>query len=90
MYVRQIRYNGRVQANQTEINSNGASFLISYNTPVVVDLISETEVNGTVYKPGVYKTDEFHSVTTSKHINRYTETSRTMPQADIDSLFARL
>ena len=47
--------------NETEINTGDRSVLYSYNTPVVVQ----------VHGVGYFRTATRHSVTTSRHINRY-------------------
>ena len=50
-------------SNQTLIVENGCQVLYSYETPVALVIR-----DGTLR---AYKTDQFHSVTTSKHINKF-------------------
>lgn len=47
--------------NQTEITTCDRTVLYSYDTPVVVH----------VHEIGYFRTETRHSVTTSKHINKY-------------------
>lgn len=46
------------------VKTEQGEILFSYETPVAARLLSS---QGMVY----YKTDKFHSVTTSKHINKF-------------------
>jgi len=46
--------------NATVVYTNGGSVLYSYETPVAA-----------ILNCGVFRTEKFHSVTTSKHINKY-------------------
>jgi hypothetical protein len=64
-----------------ELQFGRGSVLFSYETPVAVAL-SET-VAGFV---GVYKTQSKFSKTTSKHINNWTGTNKTLPQNVIENL----
>ena len=50
-----------IGANKTELHLKDLTLLVSYETPV--SLIR--------YPGGAIKTSEFHSVTTSKHINQW-------------------
>lgn len=50
-----------IGANKTELEFKDLRLLVSYSTPVA--LIR--------YPGGAIKTEEFHSVTTSKHINQW-------------------
>ena len=49
-----------VGSNMNEVEVNGKSILFSYKTPVAG-----------YDDEGAFRTDEFFSVTTSKHINKY-------------------
>lgn len=62
--------------NQTEINTGERSVLYSYHTPVVVQ----------VHGVGYFRTSTRHSVTTSRHINRYLDGASftTVTQEQID------
>ena len=65
--------------NQTEIELNGATIFFSYATPVAA------------CKDGqFYQTEEFHSKTTSKHINAWLEgrSAKKVPQAFLNNLAA--
>ena len=53
-------------SNQTVIENNGCQVLYSYETPVAA-IVRRGELRA-------YKTDQFHSVTTSKHINKFLRT----------------
>jgi hypothetical protein len=71
----------QINSNCHELVTKNGSVLFSYETPVAVsfDIASGD-------KWGVYKTAEKHSVTTTKHINKWTATTRTLPQNDIEYL----
>ena len=71
-------------SNQTVVQENGLQVLYSYETPVA--LISR--INGEVR---IYRTEQFHSVTTSKHINKFLRTEyrgekpvENLPQSVLD------
>jgi hypothetical protein len=69
-----------ISPNCNEVNfTNGNSVLFSYKTPVAV-VINLSWGN---HKPGVYKTAEKFSNTTTKHINAWTSTTRTLPQDEL-------
>ena len=72
-------YISRIGNNQTVIDVSGYSVLISYNTPVAA------LGNGTAYR-----TDQYHSITTSRHINAWLRgrNTKTMPQVWFDQLLA--
>ena len=80
--------------NQTEIITSKAEILVSYSTPVGINFTEETEINGHEYDPRIYVTDQFHSVTTSRHINQWLGYSKdnlpTIPQADLDQYFREI
>jgi|WetSurMetagenome_2_1015567.scaffolds.fasta_scaffold425211_2 hypothetical protein len=63
--------------NQTEIITNTAIVFFSYNTPVAAQVGSKW-----------YRTDQFHSVTTSRHINKWLDGRKCeeKPQAYFDNL----
>lgn len=69
-----------IGSNQTELTlENGVEILFSYSTPVAAFVPGR----------GWVRTDEFHSVTTSKHINRWIPEGaevEKIPQADLDKL----
>lgn len=50
---------------KTEVNTDNLSLLVSYETPVAC-IIRENDG-----KLHAYKTSQYHSVTTSKHINQW-------------------
>lgn len=69
-----------VGSNMNEVEIGGKSILFSYKTPVAGwdDL-------------GAFRTEEFYSQTTSKHINKYLggkDIGRKVPQTYIDGLVA--
>ena len=64
-----------------ELQFERGSVLFSYETPVAVAL-NET-VKGFV---GVFKTEQKFSKTTSKHINGWTGTTKTLPQTVIENI----
>tara|TARA_R110000737_G_C14260804_1_gene428477 strand:- start:46 stop:345 length:300 start_codon:yes stop_codon:yes gene_type:complete len=68
----------RIGPNQTEITTGDRTVLYSYDTPVVV------HVSG----GGYFRTVKRHSVTTSKHINKYIggATYTGVSQATIDGM----
>lgn len=69
--------------NETEIfdQINGLSVLFSYDTPVAAQLPSGRYV----------KTEEYHSRTTSRHINKWLNGSEAQrePQSFFDTIMAR-
>ena len=65
-----------IQNNMTEITyNNGDKVLFSYQTPVA------SWENGQFYK-----TEQFHSKTTSRHINKWVHLAVTKPQTYFDEL----
>ena len=71
----------KVGANQTEIEMGKWTILFSYDTPVAA------------FYPGKghFKTEENHSVTTTKHINQFVKDARQVekrPQSFFDRLTA--
>ena len=62
-------------ANQTELTANGIKVLFSYNTPVAC------WINGQFYK-----TNKRWSVTTSKHVNKWTHLAVDKEQSFFDGL----
>ena len=66
-----------IGSNQTELHlADGRVVLFSYETPVALHVPGE----------GYYRTSERYSVTTSKHVNRWT--NRTVKTIDADKLAA--
>jgi len=69
-----------VGSNMNEVEVNGKSILFSYKTPVAG-----------YDDQGAFRTDEFFSVTTSKHINKYLggkDVGRKVEQTYIEGLVA--
>ena len=68
----------KIAANVIELCfKNGNTILLSYNTPVAAFLSGK----------GYVKTEEFHSTTTSKHINKWIGPGAVeVPQVEIDAL----
>ena len=67
-----------VGSNMNEVVVDGKSILFSYKTPVAG-----------YDDDGAFRTDEFFSVTTSKHINKYLggkDVGKKVPQSYIDAL----
>ena len=66
-----------IAPNVTEIQLNGISLLYSYETPVAG-----------WDDQGAFRTTKFHSVTTSKHINKYLgkDVGRKVSQESIDDI----
>ena len=67
-----------VGSNMNEVEVNGKSILFSYKTPVAG-----------WDDQGAFRTDEFFSVTTSKHINKYLggkDVGKKVPQSYMDAL----
>ena len=64
-------------SNQAEINSNGISLLMSYNTPVAAHIEGK----------GYIKTSTKWSVTTSKHIDKWLDgfTAELVDQSVLDN-----
>lgn len=62
----------------TEIEIGDVTVLFSYKTPVACHVAGE----------GYFRTEERHSVTTSKHINRWLDgnAAKEMPQSYFDDL----
>jgi hypothetical protein len=66
---------------------NGNSVLFSYETVVAVSV--GLTAGHTADYIGVYKSAAKYSKTTSRHINAWTNTTKTLPQAELENL-ARL
>lgn len=65
-----------IGSNQTEIILlDGTQVLVSYETPVAA------KINGEYYR-----TEQRHSVTTTKHINKWAHCAVVKPQSFFDSL----
>lgn len=71
----------QINNNCHELVTKNASILFSYEVPVAVSF--DLPIGD---KYGVYKTAEKHSTTTTRHINKWTATQRTLPQNDIEFL----
>ncbi len=72
-----------IASNMTEVETSEARILFSYRTPVAAYIFGE----------GYVKTDQFWSVTTSRHINKWLKGGyrdlpefKEVPQARLDSL----
>ena len=67
----------QIAPNQTEVETSEARILFSYRTPVAAYIFGE----------GFVKTEQYWSVTTSKHINKWgARDGKKVPQARLDSL----
>ena len=69
-----------VGSNMNEVEVNGKSILFSYKTPVAG-----------YDSQGAFRTEDYFSVTTSKHINKYLggkDVGRRVPQSYIEGLVA--
>ena len=68
-----------IASNMTEVQTERATVLFSYKTPVAACMNDGS---------GFIRTDRHYSVTTSKHINKWLAgaKARTVPQSDIDAL----
>jgi len=68
----------KINANATVVHTSGASVLVSYSTPVAAYVLGR----------GYIRTDQFHSVTTSRHINKWLAgaDAETVPQSELDAL----
>ena len=69
-----------IGSNMTQVNTTNANILISYETPVACYIPGE----------GAFKTATKHSVTTSKHINKWLQgaTAELRPQEFFDNLLS--
>lgn len=70
----------KVGSNMSELEVGGKSILFSYQTPVAG-----------WDEQGAFRSEDFFSVTTSKHINKYLggkDIGRTVPQTYIEGLVA--
>ena len=66
-----------IASNMTEVETSEARILFSYRTPVAAYIFGE----------GFVKTDQFWSVTTSRHINKWgAKDGKEVPQARLDNL----
>ena len=66
-----------IASNMTEVETNDARILFSYRTPVAAYIFGE----------GFVKTEQFWSVTTSRHINKWgAKDGKEVPQSRLDSL----
>jgi hypothetical protein len=78
----------RGQTNCHELRfANGNSVLFSYETVVAVD-VGVISTSTTSYI-GIYRTAAKYSATTTRHINAWTMTTKTLPQEELEAL-ARL
>jgi len=70
-----------IGSNQIEVEKNNGTFLVSYSTVVAARLPGF----------GCVRTEDFWSVTTSKHINRWLAGAdgKKIPQKDLEKLFDR-
>ena len=69
-----------VGSNMNEVEINGKSVLFSYKTPVAG-----------WDEQGAFRTEDWFSMTTTKHINKYlggTDVGRKVPQSFIEGLVA--
>ena len=66
-----------IASNMTEVETSEARILFSYRTPVAAYIFGE----------GFVKTEQYWSVTTSKHINKWgAKDGKKDPQARLESL----
>ena len=66
-----------IAANQTEIETADARIFFSYSTPVAAYIFGE----------GFVRSEEFFSVTTSRHINKWgAKGGEEVPQSYLDNL----
>ena len=66
-----------IASNMTEVETSEARILFSYRTPVAAYIFGE----------GFVKTEQYGSVTPSKHINKWgARDGKKVPQARLDSL----
>jgi len=71
-----------IGTNQTEVETADARIFFSYKTPVAAYIFGE----------GFVRSENFFSVTTSRHINKWigvdskTDTTKTVPQSRLDNL----
>lgn len=76
-------------ANEIIFNT-GNTVLFSYETPVAVSLADKVTVinpDGVeLHYVGVYKTNAKFSKTTSRHINEWTNTTKVLPQDELERL----
>ena len=63
---------------------NGVSVLFSYETVVAVS-VGAISTSTTNYI-GVYRTAAKYSATTTRHINAWTKTTKTLPQEELEAL----
>jgi hypothetical protein len=70
----------QINSNCNELVTKNGSILFSYETPVAVSF--DLPMGD---KWGVYKTSEKHGTTTTRHINKWTATVRSLPQNVIEA-----
>lgn len=82
----------KITPTATAIEFKDVEILISYETPVAIQVFNEVKVGNVIIKSGVYRTSKKWSVTTSTHINRWAgyKVSNTLPQTTFDNLFKSL
>lgn len=81
-----------VGSNMTELSTSGATVLFSYSTPVAAFVLGR--VDDINHREARYiRTEQFHSATTSKHINKWLRDKgldpdkvRKVPQMELDYL----
>lgn len=87
-------YLTRITPTATSLHFSGFEILVSYQTPVAVNLHQDTKFNhgDQTIKAGIYKTDRFWSVTTSTHINRWAgyKVEDTIPQECLNELYSKI
>ena len=71
-----------IASNMTEVKTSKATILFSYSTPVACVIFNVEGMDG------FYRTDKFHSMTTSRHINKWLDGAKaeTRQQSFFDSL----
>lgn len=80
-----------IGSNMTEIETEKATILFSYRTPVAACLKEPVHIPNNYPKvcvPGFIRTNKYWSVTTSKHINKWLEGAKAVevPQEVLDAL----
>ena len=91
MKIIQLR---KINDNCHELDAKGVLILFSYDTVVAISLpgvvhLTDVDAEGVEvdrHYIGVYKTEVKYSKTTSAHINKWTATSKTLPQDVLERL----
>ena len=79
----------QISSNCNELALAKGSILFSYETPVAISFDFPVSIDGQDWY-GIWKTEEKFSKTTTRHINSWTATVRTLPQEKLLALASQI